>query len=56
METTYYKGDKITTFGLSSQHIFEIKEDYHFGLTIQQMALKYCLTIDQINYAILLNE
>lgn len=52
----YYKGERETTNGLSEQMIFEIKTDHHIGLSIQKMAIKYGKTIDQIYYAIELNE
>lgn len=51
-----YKGEKEGTNGLSEQMIFEIKQDFHIGKSIQQMALKYHKTVRQIDYAILLNE
>lgn len=53
---TYYKGERETTNGLSEQMIFEIKQDFHCGKTVQQMAIKYGKSIEQISYAVELNE
>lgn len=52
----YYKGDKVTTNGMSGQHIFEVKQLWHSGHGASCIADQLSLSTQQVMIAINQNE